>query len=100
MKTTLPIIIAILGFTSPAWAQSLSAAASGSTSGAAAAEDKTIRPFHFSAPEDALADLRRRIEATRWPDKETVTDASQGVQYATMEKLASYWTSDYDWHKC
>ena len=47
-----------------------------------------IRPFHVSIPEEALFDLRRRIAATRWPDKETVADASQGVQFATMQKLA------------
>src|SRR5205814_4206441 len=60
----------------------------------------SIRPFHFTASDDALADLRRRIAATRWPEKETVTDASQGVQLATMQKLAQYWASDYDWRKC
>src|SRR5207248_413846 len=66
----------------------------------AAAEDKSIRPFHFNASDEALTDLRRRIAATRWPDKETVADASQGVQFATMQKLAQYWGSDYDWRKC
>ena len=64
------------------------------------AEDNVIRPFHFEAPEAQLADLRRRVAATRWPDKETVTDASQGVQLATMQKLARYWATDYDWRKC
>jgi pimeloyl-ACP methyl ester carboxylesterase len=59
-----------------------------------------IRPFHFHASEKDLADLRRRIKATRWPEKETVTDASQGVQLATMQQLANYWASDYDWRKC
>jgi Epoxide hydrolase N terminus len=58
-----------------------------------------IRPFQFHARDEALADLRRRIAATRWPDRETVSDASQGVQLATMQKLARYWTSDYDWRK-
>ena len=48
----------------------------------------------------ALTDLRRRISATQWPDRETVTDASQGVQLATMQKLAQYWATDYDWRKC
>ena len=51
-------------------------------------------------PEADLTDLRRRINATRWPEKETVTDASQGVQMATMQKLARYWGTDYDWSKC
>ena len=100
MKITLPIIIATLGFTSLSWAQSPSPAASGSNSGAAAADDKAIRPFHFTAPKEALADMRRRIAATRWPDKETVADQSQGVQLATMQALAKYWATDYDWRKC
>ncbi len=59
-----------------------------------------IRPFRFEASEADLVDLRRRIEATRWPEKETVTDSSQGVQLATMQKLARYWATDYDWRKC
>ena len=58
-----------------------------------------IRPFHFKASEDDLADLRRRIKATRWPERETVTDPSQGVQLATMRELAGYWATDYDWRK-
>ena len=64
------------------------------------AGDTSIRPFHFTASDDALTDLRRRVAATRWPDKETVADASQGVQLATMQKLAQYWGTDYDWRKC
>jgi hypothetical protein len=66
----------------------------------AAAEDKAIRPFHINIPEEALADLRRRINATKWPERETVSDATQGVQLATMQKLADYWAKDYDWRKC
>ncbi|HEX5547258.1 MAG TPA: epoxide hydrolase [Ktedonobacterales bacterium] len=58
-----------------------------------------IRTFSFTASDDALANLRRRVAATIWPDKETVADASQGVQLATMRQLARYWTSDYDWRK-
>src|SRR5262245_24365675 len=50
-----------------------------------------IRPFRISFPEAALTDLRKRINATKWPEPETVTDASQGVQFATMQKLARYW---------
>jgi pimeloyl-ACP methyl ester carboxylesterase len=96
MKITLLIIIAALGFTSSSWAQSPSPAASG----AATSDDKAIRPFHFTASKEALADMRKRITATRWPDKETVTDASQGVQLATIQKLARYWATDYDWSKC
>ncbi len=59
-----------------------------------------IHPFHVKFSEDALADLRQRILATRWPDKELVDDHSQGVPLATMKKLASYWAGDYDWRKC
>jgi pimeloyl-ACP methyl ester carboxylesterase len=56
-----------------------------------------IRPFHFSAKDSDLADLRRRIEATRWPARETVGDSSQGVQLATIQKLAKHWATNYDW---
>ena len=59
-----------------------------------------IRPFDVSFPEAELTDLRRRINATRWPERETVTDATQGVQLATTRKLAGYWGTDYDWSKC
>jgi pimeloyl-ACP methyl ester carboxylesterase len=65
-----------------------------------ATEDSAIRPFHASFPREELTDLRRRIKATRWPERETVTDATQGVQLATMQKLAKYWESEYDWRKC
>src|SRR5262245_12861191 len=64
-----------------------------------ATEDKAIRPFRIKIPEEALVDLRRRLAATRWPDQETVTDRSQGVQLATMKELARYWQTDYDWRK-
>jgi pimeloyl-ACP methyl ester carboxylesterase len=63
------------------------------------AEDTSIRPFQFLASDEALADLRRRIAATKWPEPETVPDASQGVQLATMQKLARYWATEYDWRK-
>jgi pimeloyl-ACP methyl ester carboxylesterase len=66
---------------------------------ASATEGDAIRPFHVSFPQEALVDLRRRIAATRWPERETVTDPSQGVQFATIEKLARYWQTDYDWRK-
>ncbi|MEH2363266.1 epoxide hydrolase family protein [Nostoc sp.] len=59
----------------------------------------TIRPFAINVPQAALDDLRRRIAATRWAEKETVADQSQGVQLATMQKLAHYWATDYDWRK-
>jgi pimeloyl-ACP methyl ester carboxylesterase len=58
-----------------------------------------IRPFIVNIPEEELAELRRRIEATRWPSKELVGDRSQGVQLATMQELARYWATDYDWRK-
>ncbi|MEX3937223.1 epoxide hydrolase family protein [Paraburkholderia phymatum] len=62
--------------------------------------DKTaIRRLRVHVPESQLVDLRRRIKATRWPERETVTDASQGVQLATMQKLARYWSTEYDWRK-
>ena len=59
-----------------------------------------IRPFSFHAPEAELTDLRRRINATKWPEREPVADASQGVQLATIQKLARYWATEYDWRKC
>jgi pimeloyl-ACP methyl ester carboxylesterase len=59
-----------------------------------------IRPFHVNFPDAELVDLRRRIAATRWPDRETVDDRFQGVQLARMQELAKYWTSAYDWRKC
>src|SRR5579872_1623878 len=58
-----------------------------------------IRPFHVNVPKAALTDLRRRLAATQWPDKETVTDESQGVQLATMKELVRCWEADYDWRK-
>ena len=67
---------------------------------AGAAEDSTIRPFEVDVPEEELVDLRRRIAATQWPEKETVADDSQGVQLATMQKLAAYWGTEYDWRAC
>jgi pimeloyl-ACP methyl ester carboxylesterase len=60
-------------------------------------ESAAIRPFQFNAPQEALDDLRRRIKATIWPERETVADASQGVQLATMQSLARYWADSYDW---
>ena len=65
----------------------------------AAREDRSIRPFRVDVPEVVLTDLRRRIDATKWPERETVTDASQGVQLATVQELARYWMTDYDWRK-
>src|SRR3954454_8529235 len=68
----------------------------------AAAEDigNGIRPFHIDFPKEALVDLRQRIAATKWPDKEQVPDTTQGVQLATMQALARYWGTEHDWRKC
>jgi hypothetical protein len=62
-------------------------------------DNTAIRPFHVNVPEAELTELRRRINATKWPERETVTDASQGVQLATIQALARYWATDYDWRK-
>ncbi|MGD0116812.1 MAG: epoxide hydrolase [Candidatus Binatus sp.] len=70
-----------------------------SPGGGQTADKNAIRPFHVNFAEAELTDLRRRITATKWPERETVTDASQGVQFATMQKLARYWATDYDWRK-
>ncbi len=64
-----------------------------------AQEDKSIRPFRINIPDAALTELRRRIRATQWPEKEPVTDDSQGVSLATMQELARYWATGYDWRK-
>jgi len=64
-----------------------------------ATDTNAIRPFHVNVPEADLADLRRRLAATRWPDKETVSDESQGVQLAKLQELVRYWGTDYDWRK-
>jgi pimeloyl-ACP methyl ester carboxylesterase len=83
----------------PSYAQTVPAAGAKAAVNAAV-EDTAIRPFRVNVPEEQLVDLRRRIAATRWPDKETVADQSQGVQLATMRALARYWATDYDWRKC
>ena len=64
------------------------------------AEATAIRPFRIEGLEEQLAELRRRIEATRWPSRELVADRSQGVQLATLQALARYWTTEYDWRRC
>jgi len=64
-----------------------------------ASEQVAIRPYQFNFPDAELTDLRRRVNATKWPERELVNDASQGVQLATMQKLARYWATDYDWRK-
>src|SRR6266478_209935 len=64
-----------------------------------AAEKDAIRPFHVNVPEAELAELRRRINSTKWPERELVADATQGVQLATVQALARYWGTEYDWRK-
>jgi pimeloyl-ACP methyl ester carboxylesterase len=71
----------------------------GDRSAAATEDANAIRPFHVNIPKAKLTDLRRRINATQWPERETVADTSQGVELATMQKLARYWATDYDWRK-
>jgi pimeloyl-ACP methyl ester carboxylesterase len=67
--------------------------------GSAESDSTAIRPFSYTAPQEELDDLRRRIRATRWPEKETVSDSSQGVQLAVMRALADYWAEQHDWRK-
>src|SRR5712692_10071290 len=80
-----------------------SGAAIGGTLAAQAKTDggaEAIRPFRVHFSDEELADLKRRIATTRWPAREIVPDQSQGVQLATVQKLARYWATDYDWRKC
>jgi pimeloyl-ACP methyl ester carboxylesterase len=63
-------------------------------------DKNAIRPFQVNVPEAELTDLRRRVTATKWPERETVTDESQGVQLSTIQKLARYWATEHDWRKC
>jgi pimeloyl-ACP methyl ester carboxylesterase len=86
----------------------VAAAAAGASTGYASAgraasedsSDEAIRPFRVEVPDKALIDLRRRIAMTRWPDRETVPDESQGVQLGAIQEIARYWGTDYDWRKC
>ena len=70
------------------------------TSPSTTAEVTSVRPFEITVPEEALVELRRRVAAVRWPSKELVRDRSQGVQPATIQALARYWTTEYDWRGC
>jgi len=88
--------LGLLLLATPTYAQTASTSAKEPR---ATAEDVSIRPFRFTATQAALDDLRRRVKATQWPERETVSDATQGVQLATMQKLAAYWATDYDWRK-
>src|SRR5258706_463571 len=89
-----------LGFPFIAAVVAIGLALSAAPGAGAADKQDAVRPFHVHFPDEALADLKRRIVATRWPDKETVADQSQGVQLATVQKLARYWGTEYDWRKC
>jgi len=66
----------------------------------AGSDGTAVRPFQVGFPEAELTELRRRVNATRWPERETVTDDSQGVPLAMMQALARYWGSGYDWRTC
>ena len=81
----------------PAMAETVPAASR--TAAAKASDETAIRPFAYHASNEALADLRRRIAATKWPEQETVSDASQGVRLSTMRELARYWQTKHDWRK-
>jgi pimeloyl-ACP methyl ester carboxylesterase len=74
-------------------------AATALPSSVGATANDAVRPFRVEVPEESLVDLRRRIATTKWPKRETITDASQGVQFATMRKLADYWQKKHDWRK-
>jgi pimeloyl-ACP methyl ester carboxylesterase len=93
-----------LAATAAAGALGLATSAPTGIVGSAQAEDaargNAIRPFRIDVPEAELAELRRRISATNWPERETVADESQGVQLATVQEFARYWATDYDWRKC
>ena len=112
-RVTTASALGLLLIASPCYAQTVAAATKESTMTSqlqyttptsarprAAAEDTAIRPFRIRVPEAELVELRRRIMATRWPEKETVADHSQGVPLAMVRELARYWATDYDWRKC
>ncbi|MGF6177638.1 epoxide hydrolase family protein [Ensifer sp. 4252] len=96
----LPAVVAHAETSAPA--RSGVEVAQASVNGASTAQpavDETIHPFQFRATDEALADLKRRVVATKWPDQELVTDDTQGVRLSTMRKLADYWANQYDWRK-
>ena len=68
-------------------------------SSTAAADAGAIRPFRIDVPQEEIEELRRRVRATRWPDRETVSDRSQGVQLEKLRPLVEYWGTDYDWRR-
>ena len=83
----------------PAPASVAGSAVIGAAAAADPSGDTSIRPFHYRATDEELADLKRRIKATRWPERETVDDHSQGVRLATAQKLADYWLNHHDWRR-
>ncbi|WNH48369.1 alpha/beta fold hydrolase [Stenotrophomonas aracearum] len=89
-------LVAVLGF---AVACPLAPALAAPVAPAPSSPDTSIRPYHVHVPESELVELRRRIAQTRWPDRETVTDTSQGVQLAALQDLLGYWGSGYDWRR-
>ncbi|MEN0052525.1 MAG: epoxide hydrolase family protein [Mucilaginibacter sp.] len=95
MKKTNTILASIIIVSAIVMQGNLSNAQTGS-----ATANEAIRPFQVNIPKEKLDDLKRRILATQWPERETVNDQSQGVQLATMQALATYWAKDYDWSKC
>ena len=103
--TTVAVALGLVVLSSPTHGQTTTTSAIESTVVAQASstqspsEDRSIQPFKVHAPQAALDDLRRRIDATRWPDKETVADRSQGTQLARLQELVRYWGTDYDWRK-
>ena len=105
MKKATISTCALVLFTSPIGAQTMTAptptqaVATTTTARSRVTNDDAIRPFRVNVPESQLADLKRRIKATRWPDKETVTDETQGVPLSTLQELARYWATDYDWRR-
>src|SRR5215217_5542587 len=95
------LLAAAMSLTAPAaHAQQPDRAGAAAAAKSLAGEDEAIRPFRVHVPQAALDDLRRRVAAAKLPERETVTDSSQGVQLATVRALAGYWATDYDWRKC
>jgi len=99
MTTLDSLYVCVLGLALGAPGAHAQAVTSSTTAPDTSREDTSIRPFRIQVSDKALADLRRRILATQWPEKETVSDQSQGVPLATMQRLAKHWATDYDWRK-